>query len=80
MIQDDWPERLPKVELHLHLEGAIPLDAFWQLVEKHGGALTFETETGEGTTFIIRLPIGQESRSAVPIQDRRLVGSSGGRA
>lgn len=28
---------MPKVELHLHLEGAIPLDAMWTLVEAHGG-------------------------------------------
>jgi two-component system, NtrC family, sensor kinase len=27
------------------------------VVEKHGGALTFETETGKGTTFTIRLPL-----------------------
>ena len=27
----------PKVELHLHLEGAIPLDLLWDLVNKHGG-------------------------------------------
>ena len=27
------------------------------VVEKHGGTLTFETEEGEGTTFVIRLPI-----------------------
>ena len=28
---------LPKVELHLHLEGAIPLGAMWELVEQYGG-------------------------------------------
>ena len=28
---------MPKVELHLHLEGAIPLDAMWELVSRHGG-------------------------------------------
>ena len=28
---------LPKVEIHLHLEGAIPLPALFQLVEKYGG-------------------------------------------
>jgi adenosine deaminase len=32
----DWFDRLPKVELHLHLEGAIPLDALWSLVQKYG--------------------------------------------
>jgi len=29
---------LPKVELHLHLEGALPLDALLQLIEKYQGA------------------------------------------
>ena len=33
----DWFERLPKVELHLHLEGAIPYDALWELVRKYDG-------------------------------------------
>jgi adenosine deaminase len=33
----DWFERVPKVELHLHLEGAIPYAALWQLIEKYGG-------------------------------------------
>ena len=29
----DWP----KVELHFHLEGAIPLPTLWTLVQKYGG-------------------------------------------
>jgi adenosine deaminase len=33
----DWFERVPKVELHLHIEGAIPLPALWELVKKYGG-------------------------------------------
>ena len=28
-------QRLPKAELHLHLEGAIPLPALWELVRKY---------------------------------------------
>jgi adenosine deaminase len=32
----DWVS-MPKVELHLHLEGAIPIAAMWELVERHGG-------------------------------------------
>jgi adenosine deaminase len=35
--KNTWYERVPKVELHLHLEGAIPYAALWQLVEKYGG-------------------------------------------
>jgi adenosine deaminase len=30
--------RLRKIELHLHLEGSIPLPALWTLVEKYGAA------------------------------------------
>ena len=39
-ISDDeyrWLQRLPKAELHLHLEGAIPLPALHQLIRKYGG-------------------------------------------
>ena len=36
-IQPTWIERVPKVELHLHLEGAIPHPALWQLICKYGG-------------------------------------------
>jgi adenosine deaminase len=32
-----WIDRAPKAELHLHIEGAIPLDALWELIERHGG-------------------------------------------
>jgi len=33
------------------------------IIEKHDGTITFETETGRGTTFIIRLPISSEPAS-----------------
>ncbi len=35
-------ETMPKTELHLHLEGAIPLPALWELVKKYGA----ENEVG----------------------------------
>jgi adenosine deaminase len=38
----DW-STMPKVELHLHLEGAIPLDALWELIGRHGGDAVVET-------------------------------------
>ena len=34
------------------------------IVEKHGGKLTFESKEGQGTTFIIRLPLGSSEESA----------------
>jgi adenosine deaminase len=37
MATPTWYERVPKVELHLHLEGAIPQEALWQLMQKYGG-------------------------------------------
>lgn len=33
----DWLVRIPKVELHVHLEGAIPHYALWELIQKYGG-------------------------------------------
>ena len=33
----NWHHRIPKVELHLHLEGAIPYPTLWQLIQKYGG-------------------------------------------
>ncbi len=32
--------------------------AYTIVVEKHGGTITFDTETGKGTSFIVRLPAG----------------------
>ena len=36
----DWFEKVPKVELHVHLEGAIPYNALWELILKYGGDST----------------------------------------
>lgn len=30
-------EKIPKVELHLHLTGAIPLETLWEIIRKYGG-------------------------------------------
>ena len=38
--------------------------AYTVIVQKHGGTLTFDTEMGAGTTFKIRLPIGQSTGQA----------------
>ncbi|MBU2549551.1 MAG: PAS domain S-box protein [Proteobacteria bacterium] len=39
------------------------------IVEKHGGTITFETEVGRGTTFILRLPLETESTEPA-VEDR----------
>jgi adenosine deaminase len=46
-LKSTWFKRLPKVELHVHLEGAIPLDALWELVQKYGGEVTSRQELAQ---------------------------------
>lgn len=36
-MNSNWYKVVPKVELHLHLEGAIPHKALWELIQKYGG-------------------------------------------
>ena len=51
------------------------------LVNRHGGTVTFETETGQGTTFILRLPLkpktgpeaGSPSHPEIPPHENALV-------
>ena len=50
----DWLERLPKVELHLHLEGAIPDATLWQLIERHGGDPTVPSAGDLPARFVYR--------------------------
>jgi signal transduction histidine kinase len=35
------------------------------VVERHGGRVTFETETGVGTTFIVKLPVAADTVTEV---------------
>ena len=30
-------QKLPKIELHIHLEGAIPHEVLWEIIQKYGG-------------------------------------------
>ena len=39
--------------------------AYTAIVENHGGNLTFESEMGKGTEFIIRLPIEGKKTQAI---------------
>jgi adenosine deaminase len=51
MTSPDRFETLPKVELHLHLEGAIPLATLWQLIDAYGGDAT----APDGTALLRKL-------------------------
>ncbi|MGD9849716.1 MAG: ATP-binding protein [Nitrospirales bacterium] len=44
------------------------------IINKHGGILTFETEAGQGTTFVIRLPLSQ---NAISCEDLNALSTSG---
>ena len=47
-----WLERLPKVELHLHLEGAIPHPVLWELLQKYGGDETIPNPEALTARFV----------------------------
>jgi len=53
-VRLDWLDRLPKVELHLHLEGAIPHAALWQLICKYGGDRRVPTAGALAGFFVYR--------------------------
>lgn len=38
-VDADWVHSLPKVELHCHLEGAVPAETFVALSDRHGAAV-----------------------------------------
>ena len=48
--------------------------AYSVVTEKHGGTITFESETGKGTTFIIRLPIDPDLDNAEEAPRHEAVG------
>lgn len=49
-----WFDKIPKVELHIHLEGAIPYETLWSLVEKYGGDATISTLDALKDKFVFR--------------------------
>ena len=49
-----WFQRLPKVELHLHLEGAIPHAVLWELLQKYGGDPAVPTRADLAKQFMYR--------------------------
>ncbi len=50
----DWFDRIPKVELHCHLEGAIPREVLWHLIQRHGGDPTVRRRSGLDAHFRFR--------------------------
>jgi adenosine deaminase len=53
-VDRDWLARLPKVELHVHLEGAIPLRVLWDLLQKYGGDPQLSSEEDLRKKFVYR--------------------------
>jgi len=45
---------LPKIELHVHLEGAIPLPAVWELLQKYGPPADIATPADLERRFVYR--------------------------
>jgi len=53
-LSNSWYNHIPKVELHLHLEGAIPFDALWTLLQKYGGDSSVQDIKALKEKFIFR--------------------------
>ncbi|MFC2121672.1 adenosine deaminase, partial [Bacteroidota bacterium] len=47
-------ETIPKIETHLHMEGAIPLESLWELIQKYGGDNTVSDYEQLRNKFIYR--------------------------
>jgi adenosine deaminase len=53
-IRETWFDEIPKIELHVHLEGAIPYDALWELIQKYGGESTVPSHEALRSRFQYR--------------------------
>jgi two-component system NtrC family sensor kinase len=42
------------------------LSVSYDIIKKHGGTITFKTQTGQGTTFTVKLPVITNSVDSVP--------------
>ena len=51
---------------------------YTSIFKKHGGSVTFETETGKGTTFIVRLPLTLQTPPTEPLPAKPREGVSVG--
>ena len=51
-IPTRWFDAIPKVELHVHLEGSIPLDTLWELVQHYGGDPSVPTRAALEQRFV----------------------------
>ncbi len=47
-------QQIPKIELHLHLEGSIPLSSLWQLIQKYGGDPNISSYSDLERRFVYR--------------------------
>jgi len=52
VLSREWLSTIPKVEIHLHLEGAIPMPGLWELIQKYGGDSDIRSQEALQRRFI----------------------------
>jgi adenosine deaminase len=50
----DFFKNIPKIELHLHIEGAIPVPALWKLVKKYGNKKNIRSPQDLEKSFVYK--------------------------
>lgn len=69
--------RVPNTRSRTHEGSGIGLALVYELVKLHGGSMRVESTLGQGTTFFVSVPLGQEHLASRQLGGERVLRSTG---